>query len=97
MRQITAEARRRGKVCGLFESGAIGAALPDYYDWLYKAVTADGVGFSFVNLWGGYEIPRSPEGKECLKRFLAKPEVVTFRDGIDLASPAKQGEASVKK
>ena len=33
MRQITAEARRRGKVCGLFESGAIGGALPDYYDF----------------------------------------------------------------
>ncbi len=97
MRQITAEARRRGKVCGLLESGAIGAALPDYYDWLYKAVTADGVGFSFVNMWGGYEIPRSPEGKECLKRFLAKPEVVTFRDGINLASPVKPGEAPVKK
>ncbi len=81
MRLITTEARRRGKVCGLFESGAIGGALPDYYDWLYKALTAEGVGFSFVNMWGGYEIPQTPEGKECLKRFLKKSEVVTFRDG----------------
>ena len=87
MRQITAEARRRGKVCGLFETGAIGSARPDYYDWLYKALTAEGVGFSFVNLWGGYEIPRTPEGKECLKRFLAQPKVLTFRDGIDLTNP----------
>ena len=60
MRKITAEARRRGKPCGIFETGAIGQARPDYYDWLYKALTADGVGFSFVNLWGGYEIPRTP-------------------------------------
>ena len=87
MQQITAEARRRGKVCGLFETGAIGSARPDYYDWLYKALTAEGVGFSFVNLWGGYEIPRTPEGKECLKRFLAQPKVLTFRDGIDLTNP----------
>ena len=87
MRQITAEARRRGKACGLFETGAIGSARPDYYDWLYKALTAEGVGLSFVNLWGGYEIPRTPEGKECLKRFLARPKVLTFRDGIDLTNP----------
>ena len=87
MRQITAEAQRRGKVCGLFESGAIDGALPDYYDWLYKALTAEGVGFSFVNMWGGYEIPRTPEGKECLRRFLKKPEVVTFRDGVNLTEP----------
>jgi hypothetical protein len=87
MRQITAEARRRGKACGLFETGAIGSARPDYYDWLYKALTADGVGFAFVNLWGGYEIPRTSEGKECLKCFLARPKVLTFRDGIDLTKP----------
>ena len=86
MRQITDEARRRGKVCGLFESGAIGAARPDYYDWLYKTLTADGVGFAFVNMWGGYEIPRTPEGKDCLKRFLARPEVLTFRDRISLTA-----------
>ena len=86
MRQITAEARRRGKACGLFESGAIGGARPDYYDWLYKALTAEGVGFSFVNMWGGYEIPRTPEGEECLKRFLQKPEVITFRDGVSLVA-----------
>ncbi len=87
MQLITAEARRRGKACGVFETGAIGSARPDYYDWLYKALTADGVGFAFVNLWGGYEIPRTPEGKECLKRFLAQPKVLTFRDGIDLTNP----------
>ena len=86
MRQITAEARRRGKACGLFESGAIGGARPDYYDWLYKALTAEGVSFSFVNMWGGYEIPRTPEGEECLKRFLQKPEVITFRDGVSLVA-----------
>ena len=88
MQQITAEARRRGKACGLFETGAIGPARPDYYDWLYKALTADNVGFSFVNLWGGYEIPRTPEGKECLKRFLVQPKVLTFRDGTDLTNPS---------
>ena len=85
MRWITDEARQRGKACGLFESGAIDEALPDYYDWLHKALTADGVGFSFVNLWGGYEIPRTDEGRECFKRFLGRPEVITFRDGVSLA------------
>ena len=91
MRLITAEARRRGKACGLFESGAINAARPDYYDWLYKALTAEGVGFSFVNMWGGYEIPLTPEGKDSLKRFLQKPEVVTYRDGINLTDPTILG------
>ena len=67
--------------------GAIGPARPDSYDRLYKALTADGVGFSFVNLWGGYEIPPTPEGKDCLKRFLARPKVLTFHDGIDLTNP----------
>ena len=45
----------------------------------------DGVGFAFVNLWGGYEIPSTEEGKECFKRFLERPEVITFRDGVSLA------------
>lgn len=85
MRRITVEAQRRGKVCGLFESGAIEEARPDYYDWLYKALTAEGVGFSFANLWGGYEIPHTPEGKECFKRFLRRPEVVILRGGIPSA------------
>ena len=82
MRQITKEAQRRGKVCGLFESGAIEEARPDYYDWLHKALTAEGVGFSFANLWSGYEIPKTPEGKECFKRFLQRPEVIILRGGI---------------
>ena len=85
MRRITEEARQRGKACGLFESGAIDEALPDYYDWLHKVLTAEGVGFSFVNLWGGYEMPRTDEGRECFKRFLERPEVITFRDGVSLA------------
>ena len=87
LRHVAAELYQRRKACGLFETGAIVSARPDYYDWLYKALTADGVGLSFVNLWGGYEIPRTPEGKECLKRFLAQPKVLTFRDGIDLTNP----------
>ena len=36
---------------------------------------------------GGYEIPPTPEGKDCLKRFLARPKVLTFHDGIDLTNP----------
>ena len=86
MRQITVEAQRRGKVCGLFESGAIEEARPDYYDWLYKALTAEGVGFSFANLWSGYEIPKTPEGKECFKRFLQRPEVIILRGGNQSAA-----------
>lgn len=77
MRWITAEAKRRGKACGLVETGYLGA-FDDGYDYLYRALTAPGVGFSFVNSWTISTIPGTDAGKDCFKRYLARPEVLTW-------------------
>ena len=83
MRLVTAEARKRGKACGLVETGYRGA-VDDGYDFLLRALEAPGVGFSFVNTWGGSTVPPNPEGVACFRRYLDHPRILTSKDGVDL-------------
>lgn len=84
MRMVSAFAAAHGKACGLFETGVLGAR-DDAYDWIFAAMTTPGVEFGFVNTWGGkYTIPATKAGMECWKRFLARPEVITYGADIRL-------------
>lgn len=84
MRMVSVFAAAHGKASGLFETGVSGAR-DDAYDWIFAAMTAPGVEFGFVNTWGGeYTIPATKAGMECWKRFLARPEVITYGAGIRL-------------
>ena len=87
MRLVSSFARARGKVAGLFETGPGFSPRADAYDWLHRAMTAEGVSFSFVNTWGGnYTVPSSPEGVSCWRRFVRQRAVVTFGRGEGLAA-----------
>lgn len=81
MRLITAEAERRGKACGLIETGFTRSetAGDDAYDMLLRALTADGVRFGLVNTWTASTIPGTPSSNEVFKRFVDAPQTVTTR------------------
>lgn len=78
MRLISAEAERRRKACGLIETG-FRQATDDAFDVLMRAMTAEGVRFGLINIWGGYNVPPTPQGIDCFRRFLADPRVLTYR------------------
>ena len=75
MQFITAEAERRGKACGLIETG-YKEAVDDAFDILMRALTSDGVRFGLVNIWGGGNVPHSPAGLDCFRRFLDDPRTL---------------------
>ncbi|HRR33484.1 MAG TPA: glycosyl hydrolase [Kiritimatiellia bacterium] len=84
MKMVSAFAVAHGKASGLFETGVRGAR-DDAYDWIFAAMTAPGVAFGFVNTWGGgYTMPETEAGIACWKRFLARPEVVTYGADVRL-------------
>lgn len=84
MVRITNEAERRGKACGLFETGI--KDQPDTaYQWHYRALTSPGVRFSFLNTWGGNTIPTTQAGIDSWKAYLAKPEPLSVpKDRLNL-------------
>ena len=78
IRFISEEAARRGKVCGLIETG-YRRAVDDCFDILMRAMTAEGCHFGLVNIWGGSNTPPTPEGIENFRKFLADPRVLVRR------------------
>ena len=77
IKAVTAMAEARGKACGLFETGV--NDNPDVaYEWQYRAMTAEGCRFAFLNTWGAKTIPTTDLGKEKMAAYMAKPEVVDF-------------------
>ncbi|MDD2456314.1 MAG: glycosyl hydrolase, partial [Kiritimatiellae bacterium] len=84
MRLVTEEAAKRGKACGLVETGVRNKADDACERWILKTITAPGVGFAFVNFWCYSTIPSRPAAVEDWKRFVHCPELLTVRDGLDL-------------
>ena len=81
MRLVSGEAQRRGKVCGIVETGRYGAYVDEYYACILKALTAEGVRFSFCNTWGGvYTIPKTPGGLADWRRYLTNPKVLSWSE-----------------
>ena len=85
MRLVTAEAAKRGKACGLVETGVRKTTDDACSRWIAKALTAPGVGFAFANFWCYSTIPENrPAAFEDWKAFVNRPELLTVRDGFDL-------------
>jgi mannan endo-1,4-beta-mannosidase len=80
LRLLSAEAARRGKACGLSETGCKGRR-DDFYDLLVRAVTAEGCRIGFVNTWSGaYTMPATDAMKEGFRRYVENPQAVFAGD-----------------
>ncbi len=81
LRIVSAFASEHGKIAALTETGINKPTRNDFYERLYRILTADGVRVAFVDTWGGeYTMPvKRPVIVESFKRFLKHPEVLTKR------------------
>jgi len=94
LRQMTAFARQRGKVACLSESGGR-KKRDDFWQYLHRAATAEGVEVAFVNTWSGAcgTLPATPASAEDEKAFAARPQVLMeTKDGGFRA--ARAGDAT---
>jgi hypothetical protein len=107
LRLVTAFAKERGKVAALTETGGK-KRRRDFWTFLHRVATAEGVGIAFVNTWSRYwgTIPLSPEEAENQRSFALRPEVIMegpgngFRPTPLFAAPYKRhpiGEDSLRQ
>ena len=87
MRLVSQEAAKRGKACGLVETGCKGRR-DDFYDFLARAMSAEGCGFGFVNTWSGdFTMPDTDAMKEGFLRYVEFPRAVFAGDYRPLKEP----------
>ena len=71
--------RARGKICGLFECGALDS-VDSFYAELFKVMTAPGVEFALAATYDGpWTWPRTEAGLEDMAAFFKRPEVIADR------------------
>lgn len=77
LRQMTAFARSRGLVVSISESGGK-KKRDDFWQYLHRAATAEGVEVAFVNTWSGVYgmVPATPEAEADEQAFAARPQVL---------------------
>lgn len=77
LRQMTAFAKERGHVVAISESGGKDKRY-DFWTFLHRAATADGVECAFVNTWAGTcgTTPETPEEAEDQRIFANGPSVI---------------------
>lgn len=77
LRLMTAFAKERGQVVCISESGGQ-KKRKDFWTFLHRAATAEGVNCAFVNTWAGTwgTTPETPEEAEDQKAFAANPAVL---------------------
>ena len=77
LRLMTAFAKKRGQVVAISESGGQ-RKRRDFWTFLHRAATAEGVECAFVNTWHGIwgTTPETPEEAENQRAFVARPEVI---------------------
>lgn len=86
MRLLSAEAMRRGKSCGIFESSALDT--DDFYTLLLRAARESGGRFSILTTYNGkWTFPASTAGMADLRRFVADEYILTAKDRLDLTKP----------
>ena len=80
LRLMSDFARPRGQVVALSESGGQ-KKRRDFWTFLHRAATAEGVNCAFVNTWAGSwgTTPETLEEAEDQKRFVAREEVLMGR------------------
>lgn len=86
MRTISKIGRKRHKACAIFECSA--DKHTTFYRELYDAVHESGVEFAFVTTYDAHwTFPSNERGMDDLRRFLARKDVLTAKQDIDLTVP----------
>ena len=82
LRLMTDFARDRGKVVCISEAGG-NRKRDDFWQWLYRAATADGVKVAFADTWSGEwgTLPATPASEKDELVFARRPE--TLMEGSD--------------
>ena len=77
LRTVTTFAKERGKIVCISECGG-NKKRDDFWQWLHRAATADGVKVAFVNTWAGEwgTLPATLASEVDEKAFAARPEVL---------------------
>ena len=79
LRLLSSEAERRGKICGVYETGALNA-VDDFYSVLYRVMTAPGVKCAMITTYDGqWTFPKTEAGRADMKRFFTLPGVLVDR------------------
>ena len=75
-------AKERGKVAALTETGGKNKR-DDFWVYLHRVMTADGVTCAFVDTWGGCygTIPDTPASEQDELAFSRRPEVLMEGNG----------------
>jgi len=88
-RLMSDESKRRGKPCGLVETGFNNGMAEDCCTaWVLRALKAEGVRLSFVNTWSGNTVPEAPKGLADWKHFVHDPSVIMTDIPADRARSA---------
>jgi hypothetical protein len=75
---------RRGKICGIFESG-VKDSVDSFYSELKEVMTAPGVSFAIATTYdGSWTWPKTDAGKADMKEFLMSDVAITDRCKINL-------------
>ena len=79
-RLMSEESARRGKPCGLAETGGGHGVADNFYTgWLLRAMKVEGVRLSFFNTWSGNTVPETAAGLADFRAFFGDSAVVTAR------------------
>ncbi len=82
LRLMSAFAKERGKVAALTETGGRNKR-DDFWAYLHRVMTADGVKCAFVDTWGGCcgTVPDTPASEQDELAFSRRPEVLMEGNG----------------
>ncbi len=77
LREISSFAAKRGLVASISEAGGKGKR-DDFWQYLHRAATADGVKVAFVDTWSGVygTTPETPASEEDERAFARRPQVL---------------------
>ena len=83
LRLLTAFADERGKVASISESGG-NKKRDDFWGWLHRAATAEGVKIAFANTWAGEygSLPATADSEKDERAFAARPQVLMEGSGL---------------
>lgn len=90
LRLMSAFAKERGQVAALTEAGGKNKR-DDFWVYLHRVMTADGVKCAFVDTWGGCygTVPDTPASEQDELAFARRPEVLMEGNGTGFRQPAK--------
>jgi predicted alpha-1,2-mannosidase len=80
MRLVSEFGRKRGKICGIYETGARDS-VDSFYSILHRVMTDPEVNFAIMATYDGpWTFPATDAGKADMKKFLARADVMTGKN-----------------